>query len=44
MKNLPILSYRKMTPEEITKARLAMCVGFAFLAARHASLQPKPKN
>jgi hypothetical protein len=44
MKNLPILSYRKMTPEELTKARLAMMVGFAFLCRRIASPTPKPKN
>ena len=34
MKTLP---YKPMTPEEITKARLAMMVGFAFLAARQAT-------
>ena len=42
MKKIALLSYRKMTPEELTKARLAMMVGFAFLCRRN--LSPKPKN
>lgn len=43
MKNLRILPYTKITPDEIATARTAMVVGCAFFIAKQmAALNPQP--